>query len=165
MDFKVGDTVVQVGKTERYTVKKILDDRQMLMLEEFNFPVNPCKYIKVAPIISEGAQSLDGGGKRFNSNKPRVELLVPEAMIEEAKVWAMGAEKYGDFNWQRGMKYSTVIACLMRHIFAILKGEDFDKESGLLHAAHIKTNASMLIYYHYYYKQGDDREKRVDVEE
>ena len=103
---------------------------------------------------------LDGSGKRFNEGKPRVDLLVPIALEAEAEVWAMGAKKYGDYNWQRGMKWTTVMASMLRHIFAMMKGEDFDKESGLLHAAHIKCNATMLIYYYYNYKEGDDRVKK-----
>jgi len=106
---------------------------------------------------------MDGGGKRFNENKPRVELLVPEAMKAEARVWAFGAKKYGDWNWQRGMPWTKVIGCLLRHTFAIMCGEDIDKESGELHAAHIKCNASMLIYYYYHYKKGDDRVKMEDA--
>lgn len=104
-----------------------------------------------------------GGGKRFNLDKPRLELLVPEAMEAEARVWAMGAEKYGEYNWQKGMKWTIILACILRHTFAIMRGEDFDKESGELHAAHIKCNASMLIYYFHHFKEGDDREpsKRV----
>tara|TARA_R100001086_G_scaffold249569_2_gene189766 strand:+ start:42 stop:380 length:339 start_codon:yes stop_codon:yes gene_type:complete len=108
---------------------------------------------------------MDGTGKRFNEGKPRMELLVPEAMEAEARVWAMGAKKYGDFNWQKGMPWMTVVASLFRHLVAIMKGEDVDPESGELHAAHIKCNASMLIYYYYYYKKGDNRMKRRSNEE
>ena len=108
-------------------------------------------------VTEEKPAGLDGGGKRFNSDKPRVELLVAEAMEAEARVWAMGAKKYGDWNWQRGMKWTTVLGCLLRHTFAIMRGEDFDEESGELHAAHIKCNATMLIYYYTHYKEGDDR--------
>lgn len=105
---------------------------------------------------------MDGGGKRQNSGKPRMELLVPEALEAEANVWAFGAKKYGDYNWQRGMVWTIPLACILRHTFAILKGEDTDEESGLLHAAHIKANATMLIYYFYHYKKGDDRHKRPE---
>ena len=100
--------------------------------------------------------------KRFNQGKPRLELLVPEAIEEEAKVWTFGAEKYGEFNWQKGMSLLTIIASLLRHSFAILRGEDIDKESGFLHAAHIKCNASMLIWNYYHYKKGDNRVKVQD---
>jgi len=101
----------------------------------------------------------DGGGKRFNEGKPRVDLLVPEAMLEEAKVWEYGAKKYGDRNWQRGMAWTIVLASLFRHLLKIMMGQDYDEETGLLHLAHIKANTSMLIWYFYHYKKGDDRIK------
>ena len=97
------------------------------------------------------------GGKRYNKGKAPMELLVPEAMEAEANVWGIGAEKYGTFNWQKGMTYSTVLGCAMRHLTAILRGEDFDQESGLPHAAHVKTNMSMLIYYMQHMPECDDR--------
>lgn len=107
---------------------------------------------------------IDGEGKRHNTGKVDLSLLVPEAVEAECKVWMSGVEKYGRFNWKRGMPWTTVLGCLLRHTFAILRGEDIDPESGELHAAHIKCNATMLIYYYYYYKQGDDREvPRHDV--
>ena len=128
-----------------------LDDKFELIYKEKKLPDN-------VPTI------LDGGGKRFNDNKPRTELLIPEAMEAEARVWAMGAKKYGDYNWQKGMSWTVVLGCILRHTFAIMIGEDIDKESGELHAAHIKCNATMLIYYYLYYKKGDDRIKRLNKE-
>jgi hypothetical protein len=106
------------------------------------------------------SKKMDGGGKRFNDDKVDLSLLVPEAIEAECRVWKIGEKKYGRFNWQRGMQYSTVLGCLLRHTFAIMKGEDIDPESGELHAAHIKCNASMLIYYHSHYKEGDDRDRK-----
>lgn len=149
--------VTIVGQPKRYIWININN----LQSFESNF-TNKSKELVTAKIKSmsdEAAIKTDGGGKRFNEGKPRVELLVPEAMIEEAKVWAFGAKKYGDHNWTRGMAWSKVIACILRHTFAIMRGEDTDPESGCLHAAHIKCNASMLIWYAENYKQGDDRNK------
>lgn len=108
-----------------------------------------------------------GGGARFNKGKPRVELLVPEAMEEVANVWAFGAAKYDDHNWKKGIGVSSILGCILRHTFKIMKGEDIDKESGCLHAAHIICNASMLIYF---FKKGkyrllDDRYKENQNEE
>jgi hypothetical protein len=107
---------------------------------------------------------MDGTGKRFNVGKPRLDLLVPEALEAEARVWELGETKYGRWNWQKGMKWSTVIGCMLRHTFAIMRGEDVDKESGELHAAHIKCNATMLIYYYENFKAGDDRANRSKTE-
>lgn len=110
--------------------------------------------------MSENGNKV-GGGNRFNTGKPRVELLSPEAMEETARVWAFGASKYDDHNWKKGIGVMSIIGCILRHTFKIMKGEDIDEESGCLHAAHVICNASMLIYF---YKKGqyeklDDRFK------
>jgi hypothetical protein len=86
-----------------------------------------------------------GTGKRFNGGKAPLDLIPARAEIEEAKVWGAGADKYGAHNWRGGMPFSIIIGCLQRHLAAIKAGEDIDRESGALHAAHIRCNAAMLI--------------------
>lgn len=46
---------------------------------------------------------------------------------------------------------------MKRHIQAFEDGEDYDKETGLLHTAHIMCNAGFLTEYYKIYPQGDDR--------
>jgi hypothetical protein len=106
-------------------------------------------------------------GKRFNEGKTPLHLLYPESLEAEARVWELGEKKYGRDNWKKGMPWTTIIGCLLRHAFAIMKGEDIDKESGELHAAHIKCNAAMLIHYYYNHKDKDDRitDKKEDKNE
>lgn len=87
---------------------------------------------------------------RFNAGKPRLTLIPVDAQLEEAAVWAKGAEKYGDYNWEKLWGDNTVslcMDCLLRHAVAIQLGEVYDAESGLQHAAHIRCNAAMLIRY------------------
>ena len=98
-----------------------------------------------------------GEGKRFNLGKTRHDLVPTFAQEQYAKVLTMGAEKYGDHNWQKGMDWSKVIASMVRHIEAIKRGEDFDPESGLLHSAHVMCNAAFLSEYYKIYPEGDDR--------
>ncbi|NIN67629.1 MAG: hypothetical protein GTO63_23590, partial [Anaerolineae bacterium] len=43
----------------------------------------------------------DGKGLRFDEGKERVDLLPPDALMYLGKVYAMGAVKYGDRNWER----------------------------------------------------------------
>lgn len=86
-----------------------------------------------------------GTGKRYNAGKPPLDLIPAKAEVEEAKVWGAGAAKYGRHNWLGGMPYSTVIGSLQRHLNAIKSGEDYDPETGALHAGHIRCNAAMLI--------------------
>jgi len=87
---------------------------------------------------------------RFNEGKLDLTLIPPQAAAEEARVWEKGAEKYSRDNWKKLWgkdTVQTVLASLLRHAHAIQMGEDFDKESGCLHAAHIRCNAAMLIEY------------------
>lgn len=94
---------------------------------------------------------------RYNEGKTRYDLVPAFAQEEYTKVLTMGANKYGDNNWQNGMSWSKIIASLKRHIAAIENGEDYDFESGLLHSAHVMCNAAFLTQYYKIYPQGDDR--------
>lgn len=100
---------------------------------------------------------LKGSGLRYNQGKPRFDLITPYAIEQLAKVLTRGAEKYAERNWELGMPWSKVIASLERHLHAFKSGEDIDPESGLLHAAHLLTNASFLVEYYKIFPQGDDR--------
>lgn len=99
----------------------------------------------------------DGTGKRFNQGKVRLDLVPSGPLLEVAKVFTMGAEKYGAYNWTKGMNWSTVLASLERHLHAFKQGEDYDTESGLFHLAHLITNGMFLLQYYTSYPEGDDR--------
>lgn len=43
----------------------------------------------------------------------------------------------GAHNWRGGISYSRLLAALLRHSFAILRGERIDPESGLPHIDHV----------------------------
>lgn len=96
-------------------------------------------------------------GLRFNEGKTRHDLVPVFAQEQYASVLSKGAEKYAERNWELGMKWSKVLASLKRHTLAFERGEDFDKETGLLHTAHIMCNAGFLTEYYKTYPQGDDR--------
>lgn len=96
-------------------------------------------------------------GLRYNEGKLRYDLLHPVSQEGIVKVLTKGAEKYAERNWEKGMKWSTVIASLKRHLVAIERGEDFDKETGLLHADHVQCNAHFLSAYYKIAPEFDDR--------
>lgn len=96
-------------------------------------------------------------GLRFNEGKTRYDLLPPHAIEGMANVLTYGANKYEPRNWEKGMSWSNVIASLKRHLAAIEKGEDYDNETGLLHAYHVMCNAAFLSEYYTIYPHGDDR--------
>lgn len=98
-----------------------------------------------------------GTGKRFNQGKTRVDLLPADAVLKTAQVFTYGAKKYGERNWEKGMKWSNVLSSLERHFQAIKLGQDYDKETGFLHIDHILCNAMILSHYYENYMEGDDR--------
>jgi 5'(3')-deoxyribonucleotidase len=98
-----------------------------------------------------------GEGLRYNEGKSRHDLVPAFAQEQYTRVLTKGATKYAERNWEKGMPWSKVISSLERHLQAIKRGEDHDKETGLLHAAHIMCNAGFLTEYYRIYPQGDDR--------
>ena len=74
--------------------------------------------------------------------------LIPfQEMTESfARVAEFGARKYAVWNWSAGLPRVQLIGSLLRHTFAYLRGEDRDKDSGLLHTDHILWNAAVLVH-------------------
>ena len=103
----------------------------------------------------------DGGGKRYNSDKNPLELVPPSLIFAVGEVLKKGAEKYEPRNWQRGMSWSTVYGCLMRHVlkWASPFHSDIDEETGLNHLYHAAANVAMLIEYSVTCPELDDRVK------
>lgn len=84
------------------------------------------------------------GGKKFDSQKLRLELIPPEAIEGLGSVLTFGAGKYGDRNWQNGIRITRLIGSLKRHLLKFEKSIDVDDESGCLEIDHILTNAAMI---------------------
>ena len=97
------------------------------------------------------------GGVKFDLGKPRMDLLDPYAIEQLAKVLTFGANRYGDYNWQKGIKYSRILAAIGRHWFKYMSGESIDPESGLSHIAHIMCNCLFLLHFEKYQPTLDDR--------
>ena len=76
-------------------------------------------------------------GIKYDSAKPRMNLLPPKAIIEVSKVLTFGAEKYDAENWRKlDDLQNRYTAGALRHIFAHMDGEELDPESGTSHLAH-----------------------------
>jgi hypothetical protein len=76
-------------------------------------------------------------GVKHDEDKLPMDLLDPLALDGLARVLQFGAKKYAAHNWRGGISYSRLIAALLRHTFAILRGERIDPESGLPHIDHV----------------------------
>ncbi len=91
------------------------------------------------------ADAGETGGQKYDCGKVRMELLDPEAIEQLAKVLTFGANKYAAHNWRGGIAFSRLIAALLRHVFAFIRGEDRDPESGLPHIAHAMCCCMFLL--------------------
>lgn len=99
----------------------------------------------VARRIPAPAPTPLGGGVKHDDDKPRMDLLDSYAIEQLATVLGFGAKKYAAHNWRKGLGKSRLIAAALRHLFAHLKGEDLDPESGLSHAAHAMCCCMFLL--------------------
>jgi len=76
-------------------------------------------------------------GIKYDSEKPKMNLLPPKAIVEVAKVLTFGAQKYDAENWRKlDDLQNRYTAGALRHIFAHMDGEKLDPETGLSHIAH-----------------------------
>ena len=128
--------------------KDCINDEEYKMSEPLNKPFTIDNPFKKEP----------DAGLRFNNGKLRYDLLDTFATEQLVKVFTQGAQKYAPNNWKKGMKWSSVLASLKRHVAAFEKGEDFDKESSNYHMAHAAWNALALVSYYKVAPQFDDRQ-------
>lgn len=87
------------------------------------------------------------GGFKYDGGKPRMDLIPPKPLLVLGQVYAMGAKKYADRQWEQGMDWGRVYAALQRHLQYFWGGEDIDPESGLPHLAHAAWNVITLLEY------------------
>ena len=76
-------------------------------------------------------------GKKFDSDKPMMQLLPSKALVEVSKVLSFGANKYGKENWRElDDLQDRYTGGALRHIFAHMDDEFKDPETNYSHLAH-----------------------------
>ena len=76
-------------------------------------------------------------GKKFDSDKPMMQLLPSKALVEVSKVLSFGANKYGKENWRElDDLQDRYTGGTLRHIFAHMDDEFKDPETNYSHLAH-----------------------------
>lgn len=98
-------------------------------------------YKEVAKVTAEAVKH-DGG-------KPDWSLVPFEALEGMVKVLEFGAQKYAGWNWTTngGFPYTRLLRSCLRHVFAYMRGEDNDPESGLSHIHHAMCNLLFISHY------------------
>lgn len=77
-------------------------------------------------------------------DKPKFHLIDPHFELGLAEVLTSGADKYSDENWREGRLFTDYISAARRHLNAIERGEDIDRESGQQHSYHLGCCAMFL---------------------
>ena len=117
---EVGDDCAAVGECSGVIFKRAVTP----------LPVTPL------PVTPLPVPSAPAGGTKNDSGKPRMELLDSLWLTGVARVLTFGATKYAPHNWRAGLQLSRLLGACLRHIFAFLRGEDKDPETGESHLYH-----------------------------
>ena len=81
------------------------------------------------------------GGSKYNGDKIQVELVDLDVMLlETAKPLTIGAIKYDENNWKKGLPEGDIIGALERHLIKFKRGELIDPDTGTDHRANMLCN-------------------------
>lgn len=95
----------------------------------------------------EKKAALAVGGARWNEGKERWDLVPFDALGEVVRVYTVGAKKYADRNWEKGMAWHICIGATFRHFWKWLLSENLDPETNCHHLAHAIWNLMALLAY------------------
>lgn len=96
-------------------------------------------------------------GKKDLIGKVRVELIPPEVILGLGEIFTIGAQEYGEYNWEKGLKWQDLIGAAMRHLLKWCSGETLDRKSRKHHLLHCMANLCMLYMYQQYNMGEDNR--------
>lgn len=87
----------------------------------------------------------NSGGTKHDAGKADLSLIPLAALQEEAAGFTFGAAKYGLHNYKQGLEATRLLSAALRHIYAVLQGEDSDPESGAHHLGHARCCLAMYL--------------------
>jgi hypothetical protein len=100
---------------------------------------------------------LQQEGRKDDTGKERFDLIPTYPLFKLAEVYTMGAKKYADRNWEKGIAYGRIFAALMRHAWKWWRGETTDPIDGQHHLASVAWSAFALMEYERTHPELDDR--------
>ena len=87
-------------------------------------------------------QFTTGAVRDTADGKSRPDLISPYAQLRKGDWLRLGAEKYAERNWEKGMSFSRCIASICRHLFQYMMGCTIED-----HLAAIAVNAEFIMHY------------------
>lgn len=140
---------------ERWEAEGGIHGNVLVNQYEVNGGVHPSQ----RPARKDGEVRIEDGetGGQKGQKLARYDLIPPEALDEIARVYGFGAAKYDDLNYLKGFSWRLSIGAGLRHIFAWIRSEDYDPESGLHHLAHAAWHMLTLMTFQWNRLGKDDR--------
>lgn len=97
---------------------------------------------------------------RHGKVKPSMHFVPMIARLQEAIVMALGAHKYGSYNWREKKVLASVYSdAIERHLAMWMDGAETDEESGVSHLAHVRACCAILLDAQITGNMVDDRPK------
>lgn len=147
------------AKEDSEEIQKHLDTLKKKLAEDVNTVSDTQTAAPIGGLFTHSQGTPKREALKFDSAKPRMELLSRVALEGMAQVLTFGAKKYDSHNWRKGFEWSRLIGAAMRHLTAILDGEDMDPESGLPHVDHLACCVMFLSEHQKKNLGTDDRYK------
>lgn len=94
---------------------------------------------------------------RYNTGKLKWSYVQFSAFEPMVRVLMYGAEKYAPHNWKKGLNREETLESMMRHLTALIDGQEVDPESGMPHIGHIMCNT--MFYSHFNTMGGGNGER------
>jgi hypothetical protein len=104
---------------------------------------------------------------RYNENKLEWSLVDFKSLEPMVRVLMYGKKKYtkdgvsGAHNWKKGMSKAKILDSMLRHVTALVNGEEIDSESGESHIGAIGCN---MMFYSYYTQTEQGKAKLIKDE-
>lgn len=110
------------------------------------------EYTKMMPYSPAHPPALAQDGLNpkdlIGCTKTPLGLLPWTALVQVAKVFAVGAKKYGAYNWRtkgQPVQHVTYVEAAFRHLAAYMDGQTIDPETGCNHLAHAACGLLILL--------------------
>lgn len=100
-------------------------------------------------------------GTKFDEDKLRFDLIPVRPLAMIAWVFTMGAKKYADRNWEKGILFGRLFAAGMRHFLKWWAGEKYD-DDGQHHLSSVAWVAMVLMELEETQPKFDDRPRKIE---